>query len=372
MVTDWMQPRSHRDAGRTLGLLIGVAIVATVLTYPLSRGDASRTDPVLVGLAAGAFVIAVVLAVTSCFLGESSRIAWTVSPLLAVAANTLIGLGTGDVSIGAQIFFVFCAIYGGALLTRPGAVVMTASSIAGEAVLVFAQLPVRDALNDLTFVSATLITTAYLLGRGTARLDGLLAELHQHASTDSLTGLVNRRSFNSAIERTIVDVDDAEGACLILADIDHFKQINDEFGHPGGDEVLVQIARLVGSRSRRNDIVCRLGGDELAVLLPGCSLQAGTRRAQQIVEAVRDHPFTVGPAGGVRVSVSVGVAHTLSTQHEPSSLYAVADVALYEAKRAGRNRVVQAGTSTDASPAPQQPSVLLPSADLREPPASPH
>jgi len=350
-LTEWMQPRTHQDAGRTLGLLIGVALVATIVTFPLSRGDATRTDPALVALAGIAFVTAVVLGVTARLLDESSRLAWTASPLLALLAITLIGLGTGDVSIGAQIFFVFCAVYGGALLRRPGAVVMTVSSILGEAVLVFAQLPWRAALNDLVFVTATLVTTAYLLGRGMSRVDRLVAELHERASTDSLTGLVNRRSFDAAVDRAVGGVVHPEGVCLILIDIDHFKQINDEFGHPGGDEVLVQTAGLVRSMARSGDTVCRLGGDELAVLLPGCTAGAGALRADAIVEAVRDHSFSVGRASGIRVSVSVGAAHAPGGTEPHSSLYAVADAALYAAKRAGRNRVVHA----DQWPGPSRP-----------------
>lgn len=115
--------------------------------------------------------------------------------------------------------------------------------------------------------------------------------------------------------------------------------INDRYGHPAGDEVLVQLAQLLVSGSRRGDVVSRMGGDEIALLLPGCSAAALRRRAEQIVWDVRTRAFTVGEGVQVRVSVSVGLAHAPTHASNLRALYVAADAALYEAKHSGRDRV---------------------------------
>jgi diguanylate cyclase (GGDEF)-like protein len=104
--------------------------------------------------------------------------------------------------------------------------------------------------------------------------------------------------------------------------------------------VLVQLAGLLVGTARKRDVVCRLGGDELAVLLPACSVEVAHRRAEQMITSVAAHGFTLSLGAVINVSVSAGLAHSPTNAHDLGSLYRAADAALYEAKRAGRNRVV--------------------------------
>ena len=186
----------------------------------------------------------------------------------------------------AQIFFIFPVLYGAFLLPRAGAIVMTTASVLGEAVVVGVLLTPREAVMNTAYLAAALVTVTVLLVRSAERQEALVAELRRHAATDSLTGLVTRRAFDEALDAALQRSDD-EGTSLLLLDVDWFKSVNDRFGHPGGDEVLVQLSRLLVDASRRGDVVCRLGGDEMAVLMPGCTVEVARRRAEEIVDAVR-------------------------------------------------------------------------------------
>jgi diguanylate cyclase (GGDEF)-like protein len=336
----WMQPHDHRDARRTLRLLVLVAVATTVATAPVSASGVEETSAWLLLAAIGSVVLCVAIAAVNWVMTETWPVAWLACPVLAVSAITLAGLATSDASVGAQVFFIFCAVWGGALLSGPGAVIMAVLSIAGEAVLVFTQLPAWEALTDTIYLGAAIATLSYLLARASARTRRKVAGLNERASTDWLTGLVNRSAFEEALDQA-TRRDEALGTSLILVDVDRFKAINDEHGHPGGDQILVQLAQIVSAVARRDDVVCRLGGDELAVLMPGCSVATAQRRALDIVESVRSSLFLLPGTPPLRVSVSAGVAHHPSDAVEPQALYAVADAALYRAKRGGRDQVVQ-------------------------------
>jgi diguanylate cyclase (GGDEF)-like protein len=130
----------------------------------------------------------------------------------------------------------------------------------------------------------------------------------------------------------------------VLIDVDAFKAINDSHGHPVGDDVLVHLSTVLRGQVRAEDaVMSRLGGDELAVLLPGCSRDVAVRRAEDLHEAVRSTPLTLADGGLLAVSISVGVAHVPQHSTDRRGLYTSADAALYDAKRAGRGRVAVAG-----------------------------
>lgn len=166
----------------------------------------------------------------------------------------------------------------------------------------------------------------------------LRKELEQAASRDPLTGLWNRRQFlllldNARAQKRRYDVDYS----LMLIDADHFKSINDRYGHDAGDEVLVLLARALEARVRETDTVCRWGGEEFIVLLP----QTDCASAQLLAESLRGSVERIRVPHLPPVTVSIGVArHRASESSE--SLIKRADEALYQAKAAGRNRVVAA------------------------------
>jgi diguanylate cyclase (GGDEF)-like protein len=204
-----------------------------------------------------------------------------------------------------------------------------------------AQLAIVNPLAGSRGIGLNLFSTHPSTAERVARLEAL-------AAVDPLTGLVTRRVLDEAAASALSGATSSEGTSLILLDVDNFKTINDRHGHPAGDAVLVELATMIVSRTRSEDVVCRLGGDEVAVLLPACSRDAVRRRAEELLADVDAHVFPVDGHDGLTVSVSVGVAHAPSAADDLRSLYAAADAALYEAKRGGRARVVIAAETAVA------------------------
>ncbi|HVW69197.1 MAG TPA: GGDEF domain-containing protein [Steroidobacteraceae bacterium] len=167
-----------------------------------------------------------------------------------------------------------------------------------------------------------------------------LEQVQAQALKDPLTGLLNRRGFEHAIVELEAQFPQMRGVALLLADVDHFKQINDLHGHLAGDQILRAIAQVVRARTKGADISARLGGDEFAVLLPNTSVEGAVVLAEQIrTTLLQGRLRRVGRAANVEnVTLSVGVAHA-GTGMRLEQLLERADKALYEAKRAGRNCV---------------------------------
>jgi diguanylate cyclase len=165
-------------------------------------------------------------------------------------------------------------------------------------------------------------------------------ELMNVAATDGLTSCLNRRAFTAMVEGYLQKVsrDEArnEGALLVI-DVDHFKEVNDRFGHHLGDEVLQLIARSIKGAVREIDLVGRIGGEEFGVFMPGIDKTKIAPLAERIRLAINDATFN--PDGeSYRLSASIGGA-AIDRQPTFSELYREADQQLYSAKRAGRNRV---------------------------------
>lgn len=161
-------------------------------------------------------------------------------------------------------------------------------------------------------------------------------EIAERARRDPLTGLLNRRAFFELAEKL-----EAEGAdfAILMIDIDHFKSINDNYGHLGGDRVLVHAARLIQGAFRSDDIACRYGGEEFCVLLRECDRGKALQLAQGVVERLAAEPLNVSEGLRVAVTTSVGVCARAAGETLLKTLQQ-ADAALYNAKYQGRNRAV--------------------------------
>jgi diguanylate cyclase (GGDEF)-like protein len=155
---------------------------------------------------------------------------------------------------------------------------------------------------------------------------------------DPLTGLLTRRALDERIAYAVTRAQEGGtgGAAFLLVDVDRFKLVNDEHGHAAGDDALVHIARLLERHSGPGAVVGRMGGDELAVLLPDRPYGDALHTAHDLVDAVRAAPLGLEDGTTVPLSISVGAAHVPDHAATPRSLYARADEALYEVKRAGR------------------------------------
>ncbi len=173
----------------------------------------------------------------------------------------------------------------------------------------------------------------------------------KRASTDGLTGLVNRRAFDEHLKRLLNETDRfGQPLALILADIDHFKRINDTWGHEAGDDVLRQVSKKLLAGVRNVDVVARYGGEEFAVLLPQTSLEGATDLADRLRHAVEAQPVKF-KGEEISVTISLGVASYPEPVRSRETLFRSADRALYEAKRGGRNCVRSAPVSASGGEA---------------------
>ena len=216
-------------------------------------------------------------------------------------------------------------------------------------------IPIRDDNGAITAVCITLVdaTDASLLQQETETTAALLrdavGELERLSERDALTGVHNRGS----LDRRLVDemarfTRYGTPLSILLFDLDHFKKVNDRFGHLGGDEVLRVVAARIGASLRHTDTFGRYGGEEFMVVMPSTTLSQGTEAAERMRKVVAGKPIPFGDQI-IDVSVSIGVCEASPVVATVLSLIHHADVALYECKAAGRNCVRTHGAYALAS-----------------------
>jgi diguanylate cyclase (GGDEF)-like protein len=172
-------------------------------------------------------------------------------------------------------------------------------------------------------------------------LQALIDALVDMSSRDALTGLANRRSFELALAREIDRVARiGEPALLLALDIDHFKRVNDTYGHASGDLVLKAVASALLDCVRPMDLVARVGGEEFAIVMPNCPATFGETVAERVRRRIEAMPVSIGLSQQIQVSVSIGGAFAPQwVRSSPALWIERADIQLYRAKAEGRNRV---------------------------------
>jgi diguanylate cyclase (GGDEF)-like protein/PAS domain S-box-containing protein len=178
-------------------------------------------------------------------------------------------------------------------------------------------------------------TTIVTIIRDLSQRKAREADLERQATTDSMTGVLNRRAF----QKRLAEVPREEFGCtgvLALLDLDHFKSVNDRFGHAAGDAALLHFADVMRSKLRGEDAIGRLGGEEFAVLFPGLHPQTALAACERVRRALEAHEI-VTPHGNFRITVSIGLA-PLCPGMTPEASFRQSDAALYRAKALGRNR----------------------------------
>jgi diguanylate cyclase (GGDEF)-like protein/PAS domain S-box-containing protein len=175
-----------------------------------------------------------------------------------------------------------------------------------------------------------------------ARIAALMTQLEQQAMTDTLTALPNRRSFDAELARIAARARrNASPTSLGVADIDHFKSINDRYGHPVGDLVLCEVGKAIERAARGTDFVARTGGEEFGMLFPDTSTEMARLVAERMRKAVAESSVTTLEGECIRVTISIGLA-AMPSDGVPEEALASADAALYQAKETGRDRVATA------------------------------
>lgn len=225
-----------------------------------------------------------------------------------------------------------------------------------------------DNLGRLIVLFAVTPLMALMVGRLRMQSDRQLAAMRELSEVDALTGVANRRAFTRDGQRDLLHAHRMGLPIAVVAvDVDHFKRVNDVFGHAVGDAVLAEVARRIRRAIRDVDTLARLGGEEFAVLLPGADASSASLAAERIRESLSQEPIST-TLGDLHVTASFGVARALPGEDLAGAMVR-ADEALYEAKRAGRDRVVVAISGVGAGSSPSG-SVVMP-ADGHAPPRTP-
>lgn len=316
--------------------LLAVLAQITMLPFALWRflqGDLARTiiDALVALVTLGGMLYA--------WRGGSTRIAGAVMASLALVAATVTAFLAGAVGL----HWFYAATLAAYLLMPKGTT--TGLVLTLLVVLWVAGTPFASDLHRWTFTAAVLLTAgfAYAFAWSTEANQRALERL---ATLDPLTGVGNRRALDRAIARALAQARrDRSGFALAMLDLDHFKQINDAFGHEAGDQVLADMAAAVRETTRKSDELFRFGGDEFVLLLSGVGDDDTLRRiGEKLCTSLASRLCYAGET----IATSIGATRMAEDDTEETWLTR-ADTALYQAKKAGRNRVVILPTSLDAA-----------------------
>lgn len=319
--------------------VMDLAILALALRLALGSGQRTKAYYLLVG--------SLVMQMTTDTVYLAQLLAGTFttsSPVVfgALASSTLLGVAVLHPSMPQMDER---AVADPPAATPGRLVILAIAALVAPTVLAVQYL--RGSRDDTIVIA---VVCAILFSLVLARMAGLVAAQRRMAITDPLTGLHTRRFFEPSLELE-AKRSARTGASLgiLFIDLDHFKRVNDTYGHQAGDEVLIELARRLRMWCRSGDVIARYGGEEFAVLIPGVDAGQLSNRAESLRRAVADAPMAIGRHPDLRVTASIGTAVFPEDAATPDDAVRRADKAMYEAKNAGRNRVVAAGIAAAAA-----------------------
>jgi diguanylate cyclase (GGDEF)-like protein len=344
--------RFVRDAQSNLGGILFVLAGLVTIGGMLAPHGEEVHERGLVLLSLGLVAVGVVLLVLPRRLAKRSPPYVIGVSIVSVTIGVhLNGERLGGTPLFNELFYFWPALFVGYFFS-PRRTAVALLGIACGYALVLSQLPVaHDALLPRYVITMTsLVGTAVAMRVLRTHVDRLVTRLNELARTDVLTNLLNRRAFD---ERLALELDRArrtsEPFALLLGDIDHFKAINDRYGHPAGDDVIRSVAQILRDALREHDVPGRYGGEEFGILLP----DTGAAGAEVLAERVRKRIEAAALSKtAVRATVSIGIAELDPQDMEYSVWISHADRALYAAKERGRNRSVRFQPSFPPTPEP--------------------
>jgi len=330
--------------------VMGLGLLASLLSLFMSKRSpgVGSVDNLSTPIVAALFSVLLVVLwrgwVSTTLVGATGltlMLAYQLGNLAYRAANgTLVSLGLGDGAVWFAVFFPLAFLLlplRTALLTSAG-YYLVGVGIAAVGILTAhvnggLNLAVVNPIGQFFLSYLALLIMIYLYARSQAEY----SSVHQMAHTDALTSLPNRRAMQKGLERELRRHNPL-GFSILLVDIDHFKRVNDEHGHPVGDQVLREVGMRLSSALRAEDEFCRWGGEEFLILAPNTDCAGAERLAERLSEGVRKEPLL----GSLALTVSVGLA-CWREGDTAEALIRRADEAMYRAKAAGRNRLEIAG-----------------------------
>jgi diguanylate cyclase (GGDEF)-like protein len=336
--TEAARPRVVADAARSGAVLLFVGAIVIVLEVTvISTPQFPKFFAWVPWVVAGSLV--------ACALAlwripeRLPSLMWPLVPAIPIAMILLMAIGSHDATATSQLVFALPVLFAAYHLKPVVARWIAVEVVIAETILCALIDPRSVFFEDAVGVSLILVGITLTLATARDRFDEAIDSVRYEAEHDAVTGLLSRRAFDADIQR----LDDEQPVSLILVDIDDFKTVNDTFGHAVGDQTLRVVAEALAANCRQSDRAYRLGGDELAVLMSGIAPSSALRRAEVMRRAVETAPtaFTIRRERG-GVTVSLGVASLPPHAPRKSELLRAADVAMYQAKSSGRNRVVAA------------------------------
>lgn len=271
---------------------------------------------------------------------------WISAPFVATTVISGLNVLTKDATTGAQLFYLWPVIYAASFLSRRLVYAHLVVLTIGEALVVWIALQADNALSDWVAMTLAMTMTTVVVVSLRERGDVLTRRLEGQALADPLTGLANRRSFDEELTRAGTwAAATGRPLALVTVDLDHFKSINDTYGHAVGDQALQVVAGALRSVAGPDTVAARLGGDEFVMLM-----RTGTSGALRSTEALRDAVAadTTLPGGPPRLSI--GVAVLPDDAATVDDLTKASDAALYDAKSRGRGQVAVARGVTRHQP----------------------
>jgi diguanylate cyclase (GGDEF)-like protein len=269
--------------------------------------------------------------------------AWKVMPLVALAVSAMAGAlvgGPGAVAFPVPAL-LWCALTYSLFFTACLAFAFGAWTLLaiGMGIMPMGDEQVSRSVLISTRFGVTLIALAPLVVASVmAARNDLMEQLRRLAERDALTGLRNRRAFfETGAETLSRSVARGKPAAVLMIDIDHFKSVNDNFGHISGDRVITAVAEMIEKSVRSQDVVGRLGGEEFAVILPDCAADEARQVAERITSTLRSTRIALGADKSIAVTASIGL-HVENEDNYIERSLARADKALYRAKNRGRDR----------------------------------
>ncbi len=341
---EWMLPRHAPEAARTMSWLVAVTCVVmlldllVIMVVPAGARLATLRPQTPLDFALAVLVPALLVpcALAMRRLGpDYPGLLGLPTAVALIAAGTALGLQRHDATAGALCYGALPVLYASYHLRRHAALLTAGAAGLGAVAVTYSLLPPSEATRDTIEVCVTVFAIAVLVSRLRDSQEQAEEDLVVQAMQDPLTGLSTREVLDDLAEQHLCE---PAGAALVLLDLDYFKDINDTYGRPAGDRVLQHVAGIISGLTRSDDVVSRIGGDEMALLLRGCPEHVAARRAQQLVTQVASTPLVVDDYI-IPLSVSVGYAHDAGPTASLARLYRHADQCLYRAKRAGRGRV---------------------------------
>jgi diguanylate cyclase len=207
--------------------------------------------------------------------------------------------------------------------------------------LVINDLKILNDILPVYYIGLLIVSTVtYYIKTYNLKSNDIYHSIKRDSNIDFLTGLHNVRYFDKSFNISITDANKKhQSISLLFIDVDFFKKVNDVYGHLNGDKVLKEISEILLKLSRENDVVTRKGGEEFTVLLSNCSLKEAKQVAERIRSEIENYSFISLNKETIKITVSIGVSAFPETTKNAEDLTEQADIALYKAKRDGRNRV---------------------------------